>query len=289
MGSCGALVSYFTKLDYAGEIAECHGKPTFVLTLLHKQVEPLSLFGHVGEEVVSAGGTDLDAGSTFLREEVPVPAELREGLTPDEIAQSHPGGELFNAGDGIEWTFDKKDHLIVNGEVLTEKSSVVLLRAACDYLGISKGGSKKNLWAKLNQEVQKQEHQQLFAAANQLYREEQQVKGLVPQSVPRVPTAKEVALHELTHLPFRSWCDFCVACKSKSDPQRHLEGGQPEERRSIPSIQVDYAFSKVETKDPVITILVAIDTQTKMVSAYIQLSPKDQIFVVKLSIWFDFP
>eukprot|EP00435_Cladocopium_sp_Y103_P033922 s3061_g8.t1 len=107
----------------------------------------------------------------------------------------------------------------------------------------------------------------MFSAANQLYREEQAHKGLVPQAAPRFPSAEERSLHELTHLPFRSWCDFCVSCKSRSDPQRVLDPS-PEGRRATPCIQADHAFGKIEAHKPTLMVLVAIDTETKMLWSY---------------------
>ena len=38
------------------------------------------------------------------------------------------------------------------------------------------------------------------------------------------PTAKEVAQHELTHLPHRSWCAACVAGRSRNKPHKKLSG-----------------------------------------------------------------
>ena len=35
---------------------------------------------------------------------------------------------------------------------------------------------------------------------------------------PGGPTAEELALHELTHLPHRSWCPICVKARGKEDP-----------------------------------------------------------------------
>lgn len=50
------------------------------------------------------------------------------------------------------------------------------------------------------------------------------------------------------------------------DPQRHADP-VAEPRRSIPSIQVDYGFGKLEVNEPVVTVLVAIDTETKFIKA----------------------
>ena len=35
---------------------------------------------------------------------------------------------------------------------------------------------------------------------------------------PVLPTAEEVARHDATHCPFRSWCTTCVAVSAKEDP-----------------------------------------------------------------------
>ena len=74
------------------------------------------------------------------------------------------------------------------------------------------------------------------------------------------------AIHEISHLPYRDWCPHCVSCIWKQDPQRPVELSG-DDRRSIPSIEVDYCFSKVEEGDAVSTVLVAIDCQSKMLLA----------------------
>ena len=58
---------------------------------------------------------------------------------------------------------------------------------------------------------------------------------------------------------------YCVACKGKQDPQRPVEPSD-EDRRSIPSIQLDCCVSKADGSDKVSTVLVAIDCQSKMIS-----------------------
>ena len=42
-------------------------------------------------------------------------------------------------------------------------------------------------------------------------------------SVPTEPTEQERLVHELTHLPFRSWCEFCVKAKSKQSRSRTFD------------------------------------------------------------------
>lgn len=76
---------------------------------------------------------------------------------------------------------------MVNGLELNANSSSALLKGAADYLGLSKGGSKKALWNRLNQKVQQLEYEELFLAANKLYKEEAKQKGVIQVNVPRQP------------------------------------------------------------------------------------------------------
>ena len=34
-----------------------------------------------------------------------------------------------------------------------------------------------------------------------------------PMSEPVVPTAAQIAAHNISHLPYRSWCPYCVAAR----------------------------------------------------------------------------
>ena len=46
-----------------------------------------------------------------------------------------------------------------------------------------------------------------------------------PANVPVLPSEAEVERHELTHLPFRSWCRHCVHAKGKDSPHHELSPG----------------------------------------------------------------
>ena len=56
------------------------------------------------------------------------------------------------------------------------------------------------------------------------------------------PSKEEYDEHMRTHVPFRSWCEFCVKGKAKADP--HKRGIQ---ERGIPTIGIDYTFPKSES------------------------------------------
>ena len=85
-------------------------------------------------------------------------------------------------------------------------------------------------------------------------------KGLAQ---PAEPTPTERATHNLTHLPYRSWCPLCVKAKAKQDAHRKLTDRQP-------VVQLDYAFLRtVEHVDEKVTVLTAIDIQTSLCMAVI--------------------
>ena len=52
------------------------------------------------------------------------------------------------------------------------------------------------------------------------------------------PSKQEIEEHMATHMPFRSWCPFCVAGKAVSSGHHH----KPEGPGLVPVISIDYAF-----------------------------------------------
>ena len=62
------------------------------------------------------------------------------------------------------------------------------------------------------------------------------------------PSREEYDEHMRVHVPFRSWCEFCIKGKAKADPHKR---GTPEkskiEKRGIPTVGTDYTFPKSES------------------------------------------
>ena len=69
---------------------------------------------------------------------------------------------------------------------------------------------------------------------------------------PAQPTPDEVAKHWLTHLPYRSWCRWCVAAKRQNTP--HLRQSGPD--REIPLLAADYCYLKDGRDDDLLTVFV---------------------------------
>jgi len=69
--------------------------------------------------------------------------------------------------------------------------------------------------------------------------EEDETEVMAPKEAPDPgkPTARQVALHRLTHLPFRLWCKWCVLGRGRGMQHRRLLGGL-----LIPILGLDYFF-----------------------------------------------
>ena len=51
------------------------------------------------------------------------------------------------------------------------------------------------------------------------------------------PTAKEREEHEITHLPFRDWCETCIAARAKEEAHKEREISE-----SCQEVHIDYCF-----------------------------------------------
>ena len=80
---------------------------------------------------------------------------------------------------------------------------------------------------------------------------------------PKMPTRTEIEEHNLTHLPFRSWCRHCVRGRGKELPHKRVG-----EQGEMPELHVDMCFLG-EEKDPhnTITVMVARERSTRMTMA----------------------
>ena len=63
---------------------------------------------------------------------------------------------------------------------------------------------------------------------------------------PRLPTAEERRLHDLTHIPFRSWCEHCQ--RGKANSRGHRRNQRQKVKRScdggldLPIVSMDYMY-----------------------------------------------
>ena len=52
------------------------------------------------------------------------------------------------------------------------------------------------------------------------------------------PSQAEIDDHMATHIPFRSWCEFCVMGKSRNVSHKSVKS----EEDSVPKVSIDYAY-----------------------------------------------
>ena len=80
---------------------------------------------------------------------------------------------------------------------------------------------------------------------------------------PKRPTAKEIAQHLLTHLPYRSWCLHCVRGRGLELP--HARG---KELPTIPEVHFDFCFPGDDGEPGrTLTVFAGRDRQTRMTLA----------------------
>ena len=91
--------------------------------------------------------------------------------------------------------------------------------------------------------------------------EEEEAEGQLAVRKPVQPTQAEREEHELTHFPYRTWCDHCVRGRAKDDPHRTVKGQFSES--SITRVVLDYCFLS-EDVQPGAAIKDGQDTGTNM-------------------------
>ena len=69
---------------------------------------------------------------------------------------------------------------------------------------------------------------------------------------PTKPSAEDVATHNLTHMPYRSWCKHCVACRRGNAP--HVS--RLDAPRAIPLLVADYCYIRDSIDQDLTTVLV---------------------------------
>ena len=65
---------------------------------------------------------------------------------------------------------------------------------------------------------------------------EYDVEPINKASNPRLPSAADVEEHNRTHIPYRSWCKWCVEGRGRGDQHRSSPGS------SVPIVGADYFF-----------------------------------------------
>ena len=115
------------------------------------------------------------------------------------------------------------DSIMIEGVQVTGESSLIVLRAACESLGLSRTGNRRQCWRRLCSHVQSQQLLLDKQVEHNLSSSRERVADAPP--VPAEPDESIKAKHNLTHAPYASWCPICVAYRARQDAhtaQAHL-------------------------------------------------------------------
>ena len=137
-----------------------------------------------------------------------------------------------------------------------------MIRAACESLGLSTRGSKRENMTRLQKFYEQQELLAMHSAATTLAAEGK--RSVVMQKKPNKPTAQEVEAHNLTHEPYEPWCEVCVQFRARQDKHPTTDGT----RSSSSLISFDFGFASRTADSPnKISFLACHDRDTGLVAA----------------------
>ena len=100
--------------------------------------------------------------------------------------------------------------------------------------------------------------------------EQQQAIKAKATPAPKQPSQQEIQEHNLTHMPYRSWCPICVQGKGRSTSHNTQTSRKP-------IIQIDFAYLRGFEEQQTVPILTAIDIETGLCMATM-LPDKQQLF-----------
>ena len=97
-----------------------------------------------------------------------------------------------------------------------------------------------------------------------------------------LPSQKEIDEHMLTHIPFRSWCKFCVMGKSVASPHRKIDKSED----TVPTVSIDYAFLNdkqevIKEENAGMPILAIKDRKTGMMQSRVVPAKGNDKFAIK--------
>ena len=94
----------------------------------------------------------------------------------------------------------------------------------------------------------------------------EEINPVTPVRNVKLPSLAEIEEHNLTHLPFRDWCEFCVQGKASSHPHMRRKVTENE----VPVIAMDYMGLKQRNpEEGKAQIIVIVDRNTKTKLAHV--------------------
>ena len=221
---------YLDDDDCGKPISECGGASHDILVLLSGSKRGLEVF-------MKENLDNVDPPAELF--EAPAPAEADddvEVLLPAPEAEAQQGPDI---GVALNPPVAVPESIVIQDVELRANSSAYDLRQAAKFLGISQAGSKRKIYERVCTSHLLALRRQAVEVAEEAYQRDV-VEPRVSLPV-RQPSDRERMLHNMTHIPYRSWCPHCIACKAHDDHHPKV----PPERaadREFPVIQLDLFY-----------------------------------------------
>ena len=88
-----------------------------------------------------------------------------------------------------------------------------------------------------------EEHQEFPTQLESDDEEQQQGTRAKAVQAPKQPTPQEILEHNVTHLPYRSWCPICVQSRGR-------QNNHPKQHSKLPIIQLDFGYIPASNNTP---------------------------------------
>ena len=232
-----------------------------VITIAHTYAVPAEFLGfEVDDGVLPSSQINLGIHDESLVEDVEIAVDHADEGGSREPPRASDGDEAPPSERVIEAPADGS--VLVEGVRVGLDCTLKVIRAACESLGLSTRGSKRENMTRLQKFYEQQELLAMHSAATTLTAEGK--RSVVMQKKPNKPTAQEVEAHNLTHEPYEPWCEVCVQFRARQDKHPTTDGT----RSSSSLISFDFGFASRTADSPnKISFLACHDRDTGLVAA----------------------
>ena len=222
----------------------------------------------------ASGSASSSNPSRFELFETASPAPAPEEMVPEgseeQASPSRPQRVDLPASLAVHRDDGSTNGVTIAGVTVFPNSAISVLRAACHYLEISQSGSKGKLWHRILATLDKRKMAAEMEAAASAQLET--VRDPTMVHTPAAPVDEEEFLkHRLTHIPYKDWCEFCVAGKGKAE--RHERDPSSLKEHELPVVSFDLCYTGVsgeavdEKSNAKIVVLVLHDSHSSAVHA----------------------
>ena len=259
--------------------SEIGGQMCEILTIVSSGPHGIEEIGEALEEELHPGravpGQPGDSGASSSANPAAVPGGLPPGLGEQDVVYGEGEREEAEAAlppvapEAIAVADEagvQDEITLYEGCALTRDSKITDLRAGCKWVGVSQAGSKARLFERIVKAHRTAMRRAALDVAAAMKQYEDEIQNVEVAEIPKQPTARERALHEVTHLPFRPWCQHCVATRSYGDHHATVADATETAEREHPTIQADFFFCEERCEESKYVLLL-VDVWTRFVHA----------------------